>query len=212
MLEKILKLASVLAGFLFSLFFLNTIQQYFPFRKDAGFLKFKQEIVDNKLWITFFYIHIVCIIICLLAGLTQFSSYFLREYRNLHRIFGKVYVFLILFINFPACLILGIFSNGGTIGILGFITQDIIWLYFTWKALIFIKKGRLREHKNFMIYSYSITTTAITFRIIKNTFYTEDLFYYDLFYGITVWLSLSINLLVAYLIISRKSSFKSKIA
>ncbi len=55
-----------------------------------------------------------------------------------------------------------------------------------------------------MILSYAVTTTAITFRIIKNLFYNEKLHDYELFYGMNVWLALIINLLIAYYFLGKK--------
>ena len=170
---KTVKAIALFLVFLFSILMLKTISQYTSFNKHIGFLAFKQQVVDNPYWMTFFYIHIFSITLCLLAGLTQFSNRFLAENRNLHKIIGKIYVYNILIINVPACFVLGLFSNGGLIGITGFLIQDILWAYFTIAAVIFIKKGNISRHRMYMILSYAVTTTAITFRIIKNLFYSE---------------------------------------
>nr|WP_277622195.1 DUF2306 domain-containing protein [Chryseobacterium arthrosphaerae] len=154
----------------------------------------------------FFYVHIFSITLCLLAGLTQFSNQFLAENKNLHRIIGKVYVYNILMINVPACFVLGLFSNGGLIGITGFLIQDVLWAYFTVVAVLSVKRGNIDRHKNYMILSYAVTTTAITFRLIKNLFYDEKYHDYELFYGTNVWLALVINLLIAYLILRKNSA------
>ena len=204
---KIIKGTAVFSVFIFSILMLKTISQYTTFEKNTGFLMFKQQVVNNPYWLTFFYIHIFSITICLLAGLTQFSNRFLTENRKLHKIIGKVYVYNILIVNVPACFVLGLFSNGGITGITGFIIQDILWACFTIRAVLSIRKGNTVIHKNAMILSYAITTTAITFRIIKNLFYNEQYHDYELFYGINVWLSLFINLSVAYFIIKKTSSF-----
>ncbi len=141
-----------------------------------------------------------------MAGLTQFSNQFLRENKSLHKIIGKVYVYNILIINVPACFVLGLFSNGGIIGIIGFLIQDILWAYFTVAAVFSIKKGNIIGHRRSMILSYAVTTTAITFRLIKNLFFNEKYHDYELFYGLNVWLALVINLLIAYFIIRKNSS------
>ncbi|WP_336964837.1 DUF2306 domain-containing protein [Chryseobacterium contaminans] len=194
---RIAKVIAVFSVFIFSILMLKTISQYTSLNKTVGFLAFKQQVVNNPYWMAFFYIHIFSITLCLLVGLTQFSPQFLRENRRLHTIIGKVYVYNILMINVPACFVLGLFSNGGLIGITGFLIQDILWAYFTVIAVLSIKKGNIIRHKNFMILSYAVTTTAITFRIIKNLFYDEKLHDYELFYGMNVWLALIINLLIA---------------
>lgn len=210
--KNILNLILVAVVFIFSVVMLNTIRQYSTFETNVGFLKFKQNIIGNKYWLLFFYVHIFSITICLLAGLTQFSTQFLKENRKLHKIIGRIYVYNILIINFPACLLLSIFSNGGIIGISGFLIQTFLWVYFTLFAVISIKKGNIEAHQKYMILSYAITVTAITFRIIKNLFYNEEVFTYQLFYGFNVWISMLLNIFIAYIIIkkSRKNlSFKS---
>ncbi|MDN3692859.1 DUF2306 domain-containing protein [Chryseobacterium tructae] len=203
---KTAKVIAVFSVFIFSILMLKVIFQYTSLDKTVGFLAFKQKVVNNPYWMIFFYIHIFSIVLCLLAGLTQFSAQFLRENRSLHKIIGKVYVYNILIINVPACFVLGLFSNGGLIGITGFLVQDILWAYFTIVAVLTIKKGNIISHKNYMILSYAITTTAITFRIIKNLFYNEKHHDYELFYGINVWLALIINLLIAYFFLRQKKS------
>lgn len=203
---KIIKIIAFFSVFIFSILMLKTISQYLTFEKNIGFLAFKQKVVSNPYWMAFFYIHIFSITLCLMAGLTQFSNQFLRENRSLHKIIGKVYVYNILIINVPACLVLGLFSNGGIIGITGFLIQDILWAYFTIVAVLSIKKGNITGHRNSMILSYAVTTTAITFRLIKNLFFNEKYHDYELFYGLNVWLALVINLLIAYFIIRKNSS------
>jgi uncharacterized membrane protein len=198
---KAVKILAVFSVMMFSILMLKTIFQYTGLEKNVGFLLFKQQVVSNPYWMAFFYIHIFSITLCLLAGLTQFSERFLKENRKLHRLIGKVYVYNILIINVPACFVLGLFSNGGITGITGFLLQDVLWAYFTVAAVLSIKKGNITSHRNSMILSYAVATTAITFRIIKNLFYHEEVHDYELFYGINVWASLIINLSAAFLVI-----------
>ncbi|WP_288445727.1 DUF2306 domain-containing protein [uncultured Chryseobacterium sp.] len=208
---KTLKTTAAFSVLLFSMLMLKTISQYTSLEKNTGFLAFKQQVVNNPYWMAFFYIHIFSITLCLLAGLTQFSNRFLTENRNLHKIIGKIYVYNILIINVPACFFLGLFSNGGIIGITGFLIQDVLWAYFTVAAVIFIKKGNTGRHRIYMMLSYAVTTTAITFRIVKHLFYTEGYHDYELFYGLNVWAALLINLFIALLIAGKESLLTGKI-
>ncbi|WNI37839.1 DUF2306 domain-containing protein [Chryseobacterium sp. SG20098] len=208
---KIFKASALILVILFSILMLKTISQYTSLEKNIGFLAFKQLVVDNPYWMIFFYIHIFSITLCLLAGLTQFSNRFLTENKSLHKIIGKIYVYNILIINVPACFVLGLFSNGGIIGITGFLIQDILWAYFTIAAILFIKKGNVNRHRMYMILSYTVTTTAITFRIVKNLFYNETRHDYQLFYGLNVWAALFINLFIAYLILRKESLLPGKV-
>lgn len=208
---KTLKTTAAFSVLLFSMLMLKTISQYTSLEKNTGFLAFKQQVVNNPYWMAFFYIHIFSITLCLLAGLTQFSNRFLTENRNLHKIIGKIYVYNILIINVPACFFLGLFSNGGIIGITGFLIQDILWAYFTAAAVIFIKKGNTGRHRIYMMLSYAVTTTAITFRIVKHFFYNEGYHDYELFYGLNVWAALLTNLFIALLIAGKEPFLTGKI-
>lgn len=208
---KIIKVIALFSVLIFSILMLKTISQYTSFDKNTGFLAFKQQVVGNPYWMFFFYIHIFSITLCLLTGLTQFSNRFLTENRDLHKIIGKIYVYNILIINVPACFVLGLFSNGGLIGITGFLIQDVLWAYFTIAAVLFIKKGNIGRHRTFMILSFAVTTTAITFRIVKNLFYNETRHDYELFYGLNVWAALFINLFIAYLILRKEALLPGKI-
>jgi uncharacterized membrane protein len=208
---KIIKATCLFSILIFSILMLKTISQYTSLDKNIGFLAFKQQVVGNPYWMAFFYIHIFSITLCLLAGLTQFSNRFLVENRKLHRIIGKIYVYNILIINVPACFVLGIFSNGGLIGITGFLIQDILWAFFTVAAVLSIKKQNVSRHRTYMILSYAVTTTAITFRIVKNLFYNEEHHDYQLFYGLNVWAALFINLFIAYLILRKSAVLPGKI-
>ncbi|TZF98859.1 DUF2306 domain-containing protein (plasmid) [Chryseobacterium panacisoli] len=208
---KIIKVTAVFSVLIFSILMLKTISQYTSFDKNIGFLAFKQQVVGNPYWMAFFYIHIFSITLCLLAGLTQFSNRFLKENRNLHKIIGKIYVYNILIINVPACFVLGLFSNGGLTGITGFLIQDILWAYFTVAAVLSVKKGNVIRHRNYMMLSYAVTTTAITFRIVKNLLYNEAHHDYELFYGLNVWAALLINLCIAYAILRKDRLLTGKI-
>ncbi|WP_126651062.1 DUF2306 domain-containing protein [Chryseobacterium aureum] len=208
---KTLKTTAAFSVLLFSMLMLKTISQYTSLEKNTGFLAFKQQVVNNPYWMAFFYIHIFSITLCLLAGLTQFSNRFFTENRSLHKIIGKIYVYNILIINVPACFFLGLFSNGGLIGITGFLIQDVLWAYFTVAAVIFIKKGNTGRHRIYMMLSYAVTTTAITFRVVKHLFYNEGYHDYELFYGLNVWAALLINLFIAFLIAGKESLLTGKI-
>lgn len=197
---NLVKMAVVFLLFVLVVLFVNTIAQYTSFDKTTGFLAFKQTVVNNSLWRLCFYLHIFSVVFCLFAGFTQFSQSFFVQYRKAHKLLGRIYVYNIVLINFPVALLLGIFSNGGILGALGFVFQDLLWLYFTVFAVVYAKQKRMTKHRNFMILSYAITTTAITFRIIKYLFYSEKTFNYELFYGLNVWAALILNLMAASII------------
>lgn len=189
---------------------LRIIAEHFTLKPDVGFLKVKQEYIDNKIWRTAFYIHVFTGILTLLAGFTQFSPYILREKRALHRLMGKVYVFNILFINFPVGMIMAFYANGYLPTRIAFIILDSLWLGFTVKAFIEVKKGNIRKHKEFMMRSYALTFSAITLRTWKLILSSLFVIAPVSLYMIDAWLGFVPNLLFAeWLIRKRKANVQS---
>ncbi|WP_199415058.1 DUF2306 domain-containing protein [Chitinophaga silvisoli] len=176
---------------------LRMVIDYSSFRSDIHFLQFKQAYIQIPLWKAAFYIHVFSSILALAAGFTQFSDHFLQHYKRLHKLIGNIYVIDILIINFPAGLIMGVYANGLWPSKLAFILLDCLWFYFTYKALITIKKGDVAAHKRFMIRSYALTFSAITLRtwkiILFHAFHPDPL----TLYMIDAWMGFVPNLLFA---------------
>jgi uncharacterized membrane protein len=178
---------------------------YSSFRTDIHFLKYKQDYIDIPWWKAAFYIHVFSSVFALAAGLTQFSSYLLKSYRSIHRIIGKIYVFDILIINFPAGLIMAVYANGLLPSKIAFVVLDCLWFYFTYRAVAAVKKGNIAAHKRFMIRSYALTFSAITLRswkiILMYTFHPDPLS----LYMIDAWMGFVPNLLLAEWLIYKKN-------
>lgn len=179
---------------------------YASFDQHVGFLQVKQQYLPITSWKIAFYIHVFSSIFCLAAGLTQFSTYLQANHRAVHKTIGKFYVVNILFINFPAALIMAYYANGFLPSKIAFFILDILWFWFTLNAFLDIKKGDIQGHKNYMIRSYALTFSAITLRtwkiILSNT---TDLDPISL-YMIDAWLGFVPNLLVAEYLIKRKKT------
>jgi len=187
-----------------------TIYQYTTFDKTIGFLSFKQTIVSNSFWRTAFYIHVFTCFFCLGAGFTQFSNQIRKKYPKIHRFIGKLYFYNIAFINFPVAIILGIYANGNIPGKIAFILLDLLWAYFTFAGVYWIRKGNIEKHQRFMIRSYALTLTAITLRISKMIMAKYSDWSYDDIYIFDAWFALSFNLLVGELIIYRKTYLSNR--
>ncbi|GAA4336650.1 hypothetical protein GCM10023149_45680 [Mucilaginibacter gynuensis] len=139
----------------------------------------------------------------MLAGFTQFSAYILKHHCQLHRVIGKIYVYDI-FINFPVGLLMGIYANGLLPSKTAFVILDCLWFWFTYKAVIEVKKGNITAHKQYMIRSYALTLSAVTLRcwkiVILSITYVDPLH----LYMIDAWLGFVPNLLFAEWLIGRK--------
>jgi len=156
------------------------------------------EILQNTIWKTAFFAHIIFGGISLFIGWRQFGSKFRNKYVKLHKFIGKFYVAAVL-ISSVSSIYIGMYANGGIVSSVGFVCLGIIWLITTLVAVVYITKGNVVKHQQFMVYSYACTFAAVTLRIwfpvLKSI--TQDP---DNSYIAVAWLCWLPNLLVAYLI------------
>ena len=182
---------------------LLAISQYFSFKTDVGFLKFKQEYLDIQIWRIAFYTHVFSSIFTLCAGFTQFSTHVLRQHKKLHRFMGKMYAYNVMLINFPAGMIMAFYANGHVPSKIAFIILDCLWFWFTYKAVVAIRAKDIKAHKRFMIRSYALTCSAITLRlwkiILSNSFNIDP----QVLYMIDAWMGFVPNLFFAEWLISK---------
>lgn len=183
---------------------LRIITEHFSLQPDVGFLKVKQEYIHNQVWRTAFYIHVFSGILTLFAGFTQFSPYILKEHKQLHRIMGKIYVFDILFVNFPAGMLMAFYANGHLPTRIAFIILDSLWFWFTLRAFLEIRRGNVKIHKQFMMRSYALTFSAITLRTWKVVLSGLFVIAPATLYMIDAWIGFVPNLLFAEWLIRRK--------
>lgn len=143
---------------------LQLVLGYTSFDDHVGFLREKQAYLHLPVWKAAFYVHVFTSILTLTAGFTQFSAGMLARHRRLHRILGRVYVFNILCINFPAGLIMAIYANGHLPSKIAFTLLDSLWFCFTLKAVLEARRGRIQQHSDYMLRSYALTLSALTLR------------------------------------------------
>jgi hypothetical protein len=189
--------------FIGTLLMTKTIALYTSGNTNIGFLTIKQNYIHNQFWLVCFYIHVFTSIFLLLAGFTQFNSYVLTHHKKLHHAIGKWYVGLILFVNFPTGLIMAIYANGFLPSKIAFVILDVLWFWFTLKALLTIKQKNVQAHKNFMIRSYALTCSAITLRTWKLIINAIIIIDPTTLYMIDAWLGFVPNLLFAEWMIRR---------
>jgi uncharacterized membrane protein len=173
------------------------VAQYHTLELTVGFLASKQDYIHRPLWRMAFYVHVFSAIPTLLAGTVLFSSEIRQSIPVLHRWVGKLYVFDVLCINVPAGGILAVYANGGLSGKAAFVTLDVLWAWFTFRAYSEIRARRAAAHRRFMIRSYALTCSAITLRLWSNALpmiFTLD---YGTLYIMSAWLGFLPNLVIA---------------
>ncbi len=188
----------------FSLLLIYNTIPYFSFSKNFSFIEERSLLFSNSFYNNAFYVHIFAGAICILTALIQFSRYVLKKSKPIHRWSGKVYVFVVLFLGAPTGLYMSFFAKGSLWERSLFLFMAVSWFISTLYGLITIKKKNVLAHKIWMIRSYAMAMTAVTFRIYHIIFYLlawDHLANYEL----SLWISVIGNMLFAELIIYRQS-------
>ena len=188
----------------FSLLLVKNTLPYFSFSQQFSFIEERALLFLKPVYKYSFYIHIFAGMFCIVAALTQFSSYILKKRKTIHVWMGKTYVFVVLVLGAPTGLYMSFFAKGSFLERMLFMFMAIYWFYSTMKGLQTIKQKNVLAHKNWMIRSYSMAMTAVTFRIYHILFY-----YYGVShlhnYEVSLWISVLGNMLLAEYFIFRKS-------
>jgi hypothetical protein len=177
---------------------------YLSMRYDIDFLLTKQKIIHVKVWRYAFYTHVFLSIFALIAGFTQFSKFILKRKRRLHKIMGYVYVIDVMLLAGPSGLIMSFYANGTELAKISFVLLSVLWMLFTAIALVKIKRNNFIAHKSWMIRSYSLTLSAISLRLYAMVL--PKFFHLGAFdeYTLIAWMSWTLNLIIAEIIILRK--------
>lgn len=170
---------------------------YWPVRRDAGFLQIKQQYLGIVHWEAAFWIHVFTSMLPLLAGFTQFAPSILKNRPAVHRAMGRVYVISVCFITGPASLIMAFYANGGLLSRIAFTTLAVLWLATTAMGWRTVLRRKWTAHREWMIRSYALTLSAITLRAWKYAIvFAFEPRPMDV-YRIVAWLGFVPNLLVA---------------
>jgi Predicted membrane protein (DUF2306) len=163
-LRNIFKYTLLGLGLFFTFLMFKIIYPYFSFSYDVGFLLTKQTVLHIGIWRIAFYTHISSSLLVLLFGLFQFAKPIIKGYPKIHRLLGKMYIVLILFICAPSGLIMAFYANGGIWAKISFVIISLLWWYYTFIAYKYAIKRDFKSHLANMYRSYALTLSAITLR------------------------------------------------
>jgi uncharacterized membrane protein len=193
---KIVKIIAAIALLLFTVLMTQLTLPYLSLATDVDFLLTKQGVLHNKIWYYSFYTHITTSLIVLLLGIFQFSNTMIKKYTKIHRLFGQIYVGLILFCSATSGFVMALYANGGFWAKVSFVMTSILWWLFTALAYWHIRQHNVQAHQAYMYRSYALTLSAITLRIYVLSFpFLLGLRGKEL-YVIVAWLSWLPNLLI----------------
>jgi len=117
---------------------------------------------------------------------------------------GKVYVLVVLLAGAPTGLYMSFFAKGSFWERALFLFMAVYWFFTTAKGWQTIMRRNVLAHKQWMIRSYSMAMTAVTFRVYHILFYLADVDHLHN-YEISLWISVIGNMLAAEWIIFRKA-------
>jgi hypothetical protein len=188
----------------FSLLLVYNTLPYFSFSRDFSFIQERSFLFQSNIYNASFYIHIFAGMLCITTALIQFSRYILKKTKAVHRWSGKVYVFVVLFLAAPTGLYMSFFAKGSFWERALFMFMAIFWFISTWYGLTSIHKKNVLAHKIWMMRSYAMAMTAVTFRVYHIVFYVTGWGHLEN-YEISLWISVIGNMLFAEYFIYRKS-------
>jgi hypothetical protein len=188
----------------FSLLLVYNTLPYFSFNKDFSFIQERGLLFQGSLYNACFYIHIFAGVVCISTALIQFSRYILKKSKAIHRWSGRLYVFVVLFLGAPTGLYMSFFAKGSFWERVLFMFMAVWWFITTYNGLSTILKKNVLAHKIWMVRSYSMAMTAVTFRIYHIVFFVLDWGHLEN-YELSLWISVIGNMLIAEFIIFRQS-------
>jgi uncharacterized membrane protein len=149
-------------------------------------------------------LHIVLAIIALIAGPLGLSKRIRTKRPALHRWNGRIYVLSIVLNIIPGYYV-SFYANGGFWSVIGFLVLNTLWFLTTVNGYRFIRKGQVRQHRDWVLRSFFLTFANLTIYFVVTIFHKGVGLQYGLSYTFAVWLAVTLNLLLAELVI-RKSS------
>lgn len=188
----------------FSLLLIYNTIPYFSFSKQFSFIEERAVLFLRPLYSTSFYIHIFAGMFCIGSALLQFSTAIIKKRKPIHVWSGRIYVFVVLLLGAPTGMYMSFFAKGTGAEKGLFMFMAISWFFFTLKGFTTILQKNVLAHKNWMIRSYAMALTAVTFRVYYLILYLMDV---ELTrnYEVSLWISVVGNLLVAELVVFSKA-------
>ena len=175
---------------------------YFTEGERMPFLGEKGAVAESAAWRAALLVHVASGIVCLVAVAGQFFRSLLRRYLWLHRWMGRAYVWTTLVFLCPSGAYLALFAKGGLAGQTGFLLLGGLMFQSTLAGQRAILRHDPSAHVRWMLRSFAMAATAITFRVLHLGFAAAGLAYATNYIA-SLWLSILLNAMAAELVIRR---------
>jgi uncharacterized membrane protein len=138
----------------------------------------------------------------LLTGPWQFSPRLRSRALNVHRWIGRGYLLSVL-LGSVAGFAMATVSKAGLPAHIGFGALAVVWLFTSVQAYRAILRGRVAEHRRWMVRSFALTLAAVTLRNYLPLLLFGLHWSFDTAYITVAWVSWVPNLIVAEWLLRR---------
>lgn len=158
---------------------------------------FESQIVlfGNHPWIT--QTHLFSSLLFILIVPFQFSTRFRSKNLKTHRILGRVFILCTPIVALTGLLLGVLIPFGGALETLFSALLFVLIIYSAYKGISFARKGRIDEHRAWMIRLFSWSMSIATMRIILGAFFYIQPWSDRDWFGISLNLGLLVNLVAA---------------
>jgi uncharacterized membrane protein len=139
---------------------------YFPPDFDSLFLQ-GREATFTGLYRPAFYVHIVSGPIVLVNGLILLGERFRRRHDGLHRVLGRVQVFVLLLFVLPSSVVMSRHAFGGWPAGVSFLLLSVATGWCAVAGVIHARRRRFEAHRRWMLRSYVLICSAVALRLIS---------------------------------------------
>jgi uncharacterized membrane protein len=139
---------------------------YFPPDFDSLFLQ-GREATFTGLYRPAFYVHIVSGPIVLVNGLILLGERFRSRHGGMHRVLGRVQVFVLLLFVLPSGVVMSRHAFGGWPAGLSFLLLSLTTAWCAIAGVVQARRHRYDDHRRWMLRSYVLICSAVALRLIS---------------------------------------------
>lgn len=153
-------------------------------------------------------LHIAFAAIAMTTGLLQIWTGLRGRFPTFHRLTGRIYVFCGVLPAGTLAIALGTMGQFGPVLIVSDIMLATLWLTATTTGYLMIRRGRVADHRRWMVRSYILTLSIISNRLwlpvvaialaphLATTFQGNETLMYHAIAGLSSWLGWVLPLVI----------------
>lgn len=139
---------------------------YLPPNFDALFLQGREGTFRGAYRVAF-YVHIFSAPLVLVGGLVLLSERVRRRYGGLHRVLGRVQVFVLLALMLPSSAVMSRHAFGGWGAGASFLTLSALTAGCAIMGVVSARRRRYDRHRRWMLRCFVLICSAIALRLIS---------------------------------------------